>query len=179
MTLDEGVKAQIWSKPPGDGSIKFPQLDSNAPLANFLGVRVENLLKERYPKEVMVYFELSNGEIQKQAEKIGKPEAHSSTTAEMGSANEAWYHAAFRTAYIQNFIPPGPNDRNYMSLNFKNPAEVQNIRAWINGKEILVEQFRYFRAPERAFNYYLDGSRAGLKRGDNSLTLYVRYKSNR
>jgi hypothetical protein len=62
-------------------------------------------------------------------------------------------------------------------LNFAKPGEVSMIKAWLNGKEVPVETFQYWRGPAWAKNYYVDGTRHGLKRGENSLALFVKYEN--
>jgi hypothetical protein len=78
-------------------------------------------------------------------------------------------------AYVQKFIPPAPNDHNYISLNFAKPGEVTEIKAWLNGASVPVETYQYWRGPAWAKNYYIDGTKHGLHRGENTMSLFVRY----
>jgi len=170
-----GTERQLPNAAVAGDLIRFPQLASSTPVANFLGARIENLLNERYSRELLVYFQ-SGKTMESKAESApvlpATPRAHNLTSM----AKSWWYTARFPVADVQSFIPPAPNEHNYISLNFARPGEVSAIRAWLNGKEIPVEIFQYWRGPAWAKNYYVDGSKYGLKRGANTLALFVKYQ---
>jgi hypothetical protein len=175
-TLEEGIAEQIWKVTPDIDPVRLPQLASTAPAANFLGGRIENLLNERYSQELLVYFE-SGETTESVTAKSPTIQAAPSSQNLQDSGNDWWYTARFPVAYVQSFIPPAPNGHNYISLNFAKPGEVSMIKAWLNGKEVPVETFQYWRGPAWAKNYYVDGTRHGLKRGENSLALFVKYEN--
>ena len=174
-TLQQGTAEQLWKAPAARGSLRFPQLASSAPVANFLGARIENLLNERYSRELLVYFE--PGKTPEAPVAASVPQAPQLPRTGQESGSEWWYTARFPVAYVQAFIPPAPNDHNYISINFARPGGVAEIKAWLNGKEVPVETFQYWRGPVWARNYYIDGTRHGLKRGENTVALFVRYES--
>jgi hypothetical protein len=174
--LEQGMAEQIWNAPEGGESFRFPQLASSVPAANFLGARIENLLNERFSRELSVYFE--RGETNEAAtETAFVKDASPSPKSLQSSGDSWWYTARFPVAYVQSFIPPAPNEHNYISLNFARPGEVSELKAWINGKEARVETYQYWRGPAWAKNYYVDGTKWGLKRGENTMALFVKYKS--
>jgi hypothetical protein len=175
-SLEQGTAEQLWKAAAADDSLRFPQLASSAPVANFLGARIENLLNERYSRELLVYFE--PGKIPESDTGVAPPvEANPPPPNLQSAGNSWWYTARFPVAYVQGFIPPAPNDHNYISLNFAKPGEVSVVKAWLNGKEVPVEIFQYWRGPAWAKNYYIDGTKHGLKRGENTVALFVKYET--
>ena len=58
-------------------------------------------------------------------------------------------------------------------LNFLAPERIKNIRVWINGEEVEVNRYNYWRGTEGSFTYYLDGTRSSLHSGNNTLVLWV------
>ncbi len=161
--------------PPAAGeAVRLPWLGSDSAAANFLGARVENLLNERFTRELLVYFE------PRPRPRILRE--HSATPME-APANPAglngrkfWYVSHFPIAFVQHYIPPPPDQHNYISLNFKRPEEVAEIKVWLNDREAVVERYHQWRGPAGAFTFYIDGTRAALKRGGNVLRLFVRYR---
>jgi hypothetical protein len=172
--LADGVRDQFWNSAASEQVFQFPQLNAKVPAANFLGARIENLLNERYPRELTLYFGPGNDARRPPVTNpVQKDHVEASVLAE-GNL-QCWYQSRFPVAWVPRFIPPAPNEQHYISLNFRSPADVAETRAWLNGKEIQVEKFQYWRGPEWARNYYLNGTPGGLKRGENTLTLFVRY----
>ena len=100
---------------------------------------------------------------------------HDPAPADLGG-REFWYTSRFPIAYVQHYIPPPPDKHNYISLNFRKPDDVVEIKVWLNAREAIVERYHQWRGPAGAFTFYVDGSKAGLKRGDNVLKVYVRYR---
>jgi hypothetical protein len=175
-TLERGTAERIWRVTPDAAPVRLPQLASSAPVANFLGSRIENLLNERYSRQLLVYFE--RGKINEfNAEGAAPVQAAPAAQNLQSAGNSWWYTARFPVAYVQRFIPPAPNDHNYISLNFAKPGEVSVIKAWLNGNEVPVETFQYWRGPAWAKNYYIDGTKYGLRRGENTMTLFVNYEN--
>lgn len=170
-SAEDALKADM-SKPVVTGdAYRFPQLESDVPASNFLGARIENLLNERFSRELLVYF--GPGTQEAGAAKAEKPHPEARRLAAGG--DRWWYSAQFPVAYVQRYIAPAPDQHNYIALNFRKPAEVREVRAWLNGKEAYVDRFHLARAPAWAVTYYLDGTHAGLKRGENVLNVFVRY----
>ncbi len=174
-SLEQGTAEEIWNATPAGDPIHFPQLSSSASVANFLGARVENLLNERYSRELLVYFE--SGKLESVNAQPGPAAMPQSPANLQGAGNSWWYTAHFPIAYVQAFIPPAPNEHNYISLNFTKPGSVAMIKAWLNGKEVPVEVFQYWRGPAWAKSYYVDGTKHGLKRGENTMSLFVKYEN--
>jgi hypothetical protein len=58
-------------------------------------------------------------------------------------------------------------------LNFLKPEQIKKIHAWINGAEIAVNRYDYWRGNEGSLAYYLDGTRSSLRSGKNKLVLWV------
>ena len=179
VSLEEGMNASLWRSPPDRDPIDFPQLESDASGANFLGARVENLLNERFSRELLIYFDEGKMD-EESAVVVSVPQQSDQTEAKAEvvlshEGTEWWYTARIPIAYVQTYIRPAPDQHNYIALNFKNPSAVTEIRAWLNGKETSVETFRHWRGPDRASNYYIDGTDSGLKRGANILSMFVRY----
>ncbi len=171
-TLEQGTAEQIWKSTPDSRPVLLPQLDQSSPFANFLGSRIENLLNERYSRELLVYFE-SGGN----TEPAAVPSTPEPVSPEhpQGTGDSWWYTSRFPVAYVQRFIPPAPNEHNYISLNFAKPGDVAEIKAWLNGEPVPVETYQYWRGPSWAKNYYFDGTKHGLRRGENTISLFVRY----
>lgn len=172
-SLEEGIAKSLWRETTAGDSLRFPQVDSAAPVANFLGARIENLLNERYSRELLVYFD--SGKVPEAMTQVVPPVRPPPSTNVPMAGKTWWYTARFPVSYVQSFIPPAPNDHNYISLNFARPGEVSTIKVWLNGKEVPVETFQYWRGPVWAKNFYIDGTKHGLKRGENALALFVQY----
>jgi hypothetical protein len=172
--VEENLRTKLFDADQKARTVVFPQISSSAPAANFLGARVENLLNEKFPLELTVYFE---PRISAQARPVTRSRAEEiQVQAQLPiEGREWWYGAHFNTAYVQRFLPPGSEQHNYISLNFREPSRVAEIRAWLNNVEARVERFHPWRAPDSAFTFFIDGTRAGLQRNANTLALYVRY----
>ena len=177
-SAEENLRAKLSDADGNARTIALPQIASAAPAANFLGARVENLLNEKFPLELDVYFQPRSSApsrptiLPRNEDKI---QAHAEFPME---GREWWYEAHFNVAFVQRFVPPGPEQHNYIPLNFREPSRVAEIRAWLNGVEARVERFHAWRAPDSAFTFYIDGTRAGLRRNANTLALHVRYQEN-
>ena len=176
-SLDRGIEERIWeNKGP---SVRFPLLSSSFPAANFLGARIENLVNERFTCQLRLFYAPNDGLIHPGTDvppAEPSPQLPASSFELKGS--KCWYWAHFPVAWVQTFTTPPLRDHNYISLNFRKPDSVVKIRAWLNDKEAGVQEYRYWRAPTWARNFYIDGTEAGLKRGDNCLVLYVEYADN-
>jgi hypothetical protein len=172
--LDWRVSSEV--APAGAVEVRLPLLDSFAPAANFLGARIENLLNEKFTRELLVHFQRSapGAMVAEKLEPARRTALPNAQDLDPGWV-DCWYSARFSVAYVQAYVPPPPDQHNYISLNFKHPRAVREIKAWLNGKEAAVERYRPWRGPEWAVTWYLDGSRAGLKRGENELKLLVGY----
>lgn len=164
--------------PPAAGqALHLPQFQSDTAAANFLGARVENLLNERFSRELLVYFEPRQGPRISKEVRTARTENPAAPPAPSGlEGRQFWYTSRFPIAYVQRYIPPPPDRHNYISLNFKKPENVAEIKAWLNDREAAVERYHQWRGPAGAFTFYIDGTRSGLKRGDNLLRLFVRYR---
>ncbi len=172
-SLEQGMSDQVWAKIPEAPAVSFPQLKSAVPAGNFLGARIENLLNERYKREFLLYF--TPGESRLPSVAGPAPSAKSPGAPLNLPGNECWYVTRFPVSWVQRYIPPPPEEQNYISLNFRDPAKVRAVRAWLNGKEAQVLQFHYHRGPEWASNYYINGTRDGLKPGENTMAVFVAY----
>ncbi|MEO8126011.1 MAG: hypothetical protein ABI822_02910 [Bryobacteraceae bacterium] len=171
-TLEQGTSEMIWKKNSELKPVRLPQLEQPSPFANFLGSRIENLLNERYSRELLVYFE-PGATAESTSAPVAPPPA--SAALPQGTGNNWWYSARFPVAYVQKFIPPAPSDHNYISLNFAKPGEVSEIKVWLNGEPVPVETYQYWRGPAWAKNFYIDGTKHGLRRGENTMSVFVRY----
>lgn len=168
----ERAVAEIAAWSVNGTEVMLPQLGPADAAWNFLGARVENLVNERYTKELTVYFESGAGPRAPEPE----PPVRTASAAPVLAGKEFSYTARFPVAYVQSYVPPPPDQHNYISLNFQKPQDVAAIKATLNGREAAVEKYQQWRGPAGAFTFYIDGSRAGLKRGDNVLKLDVRYR---
>jgi len=173
-SLEQGLSDQVWAKIPTAPVVSFPQLESTVPAGNFLGARIENLLNERYKIEFLLYFKQGESGLPSVAD--AGPSGQSPGPPLNLPGSECWYVTRFPVSWVQRYIPPAPEDQNYISLNFRDPAKVRVVRAWLNAKEAQVHKFRYYRGPEWANNYYINGSREGLKTGENTMTVFVAYE---
>ena len=164
--------------PPAVGQIlTLPRVEVAGNVWNFLGARVENLWRERYTRELLAYFEPRRGPRIPDAERPAGAEIRYPDAPPAGlGGQEFWYTSRFPVAYVQQYIPPPPDRHNYVSLNFRKPDDVVEIKVWLNDREASVERYHQWRGPAGAFTFYVDGSRTGLKRGDNVLKVYVRYR---
>ncbi|MGQ9608611.1 MAG: hypothetical protein ACUVWN_04885, partial [bacterium] len=75
--------------------------------------------------------------------------------------------------FIQKYIPPDYYHHNFIMLNFSEPEKIKFIKAWINGQEIFVNRYNYWRGGSNSFTYYLDGTNSSLKSGKNTLVLWI------
>ena len=164
--------------------------------ATFLGAFIENLLKEKYPLALKILIQKETksqtGEIMLEQNMPTSPiesapfrRARDSfgrfstsllpNQREFFQANytEFWLSSQFEVPFVQRYIPPGYYQHNFIMLNFLKPEQIKKIRAWINGKEVVVNRYDYWRGNEGSFTYYLDGTRSSLQSGKNTLVLWV------
>ncbi len=145
--------------------------------ATFLGAFIENLLNEKYPLTLKIRIQ------QKVAVKAGEMTLDSQITVPSLKENqkeffqaewqEFWLSSRFVVPFIQRYIPPGYHQHNFIMLNFLQPEQIETIRAWINGVEVAVGRYDYWRGANNSFTYYLDGTHSSLKSGKNTLVLWV------
>jgi hypothetical protein len=162
-----------------DGSDYKRSLDSlNISLPNtFLGAYVENLLNEKYPVSIKIVTQnkikhdeqfsmvLDSDFISKEQKAIPQD-----------SCDELWLSSEFDVPFIQRYIPPDYYHHNFIMLNFLKPEQIKGIRAWVNGAEVNVNRYDYWRGGSGSFTYYIDGTRSSLRSGKNTLVLWVSSK---
>jgi hypothetical protein len=176
-SLNAGLQSNFQAGQIKGADARLPDFRSRSAAANFLGARIENLLNEPYSREVLLYFRA--GPLPGAPTSLAAPAPVQPEQPLPGGAGDYqwWYTAAFPVAYVQGFLPPGPEDRNYIALYFRKPAEVEDVRVWLNGKPAVVERFHPWSAPADQFTFYVDGNRAGLKRGENEIAVFVAYRA--
>jgi len=143
--------------------------------ATFLGAYIENLLNEKYP----VSLKIVTRKIAKSEKQNGQFPLVSDSFPENQKAiptanyNEFWLSNKFEAPFIQKYIPPDYYHHNFIMLNFLRPEQIKKIHAWINGTEVQVNRYDYWRGSSGSFTYYLDGTRSSLHSGENTLVLWL------
>ncbi len=192
-SLDFGLERNFHSGIEGD-TITFPALGHFLPehepssykaalkaadlslSATFLGAYIENLLNEKYPLSLEIR---SQQEAKSQTGEITvkqniPPSVLLPDQKELLLANheELWLSSQFDVPFVQTYVPPDYYRHNFITLNFLKPGQIKEMRAWINGKEVEVNRYNYWRGGG-SFVYYLDGTRSSLQSGKNTLALWV------
>ncbi len=193
-SLDSGLERNFHSGIKGD-TVMFPVLEHflseyepsryRAALdaadlslsATFLGAYIENLLNERYPLSLEIR---SQQEAKSQTGEITvkqniPPSVLLPDQKELLLANheELWLSSKFDVPFVQTYIPPDYYRHNFIMLNFLMPEQIAKMRAWINGREVAVNRYNYWRGGPGSFVYYLDGTRSSLQSGKNTLVLWL------
>jgi hypothetical protein len=153
--------------------------------ATFLGAYIENLLNEKYPISLKILTKktmIDEQEKQFSTFSVLDPIAINTTLSEDQRAffqvgyDELWLSSKFEVPFIQKYIPPDYHHHNFIMLNFLRPEQIKGIRAWINGNEIAVNRYDYWRGGSGSFTYYIDGTKSFLQSGKNTLVIWVSSK---
>lgn len=151
--------------------------------ATFLGVYIENLLNEKYPISLKITIQGRVKQIEiNQIDKLvtsSIPDFHISEcqkTIFQNKYNEIWLFSEFDIPFIQRYIPPDYYHHNFIMLNFIKPEQIKEIHAWINGLEVMVSRYDYWRGGSGSFTYYIDGTKSSFQSGKNRIVLWVSSK---
>jgi len=145
--------------------------------ATFLGALSENLLNEKYPLALKILIQKGTksqtGEIMLEQKMPTSSLLPNQREFFQADYTDFWLSSQFEVPFIQRYIPPGYYQHNFIMLNFLKPEQIKKIRAWINGEEVVINRYDYWRGNEGSFTYYLDGTRSSLQSGKNTLVLWV------
>ena len=200
-SLDSGLKQSFHQGIDGD-AITFPvlrhflsdkdaltykrsldELSLSLP-ATFLGAYIENLLNEKYTISLEIQTEktdmVEDYESKKQSSQFVSDTLYTETTLSEDQktliqvgCKEFWLSSNFEAPFVQKYIPPDYHHHNFIMLNFFRPEQIKNIRAWINGTEVVVNRYDYWRGGTGSFTYYIDGTKSSLQGGKNKLVVWI------
>ena len=119
-----------------------------------------------------------------------KPAEAPAGLTDFPATKEYWAGTTLAIPHYSNSL--GENVLNYAEhlyvlLPFVDYQNIAELKAWINGREAEVTTLDYYRAaPGQNFDtpypksgkysYYIDGTKWGLKTGDNTLVIYTKWK---
>lgn len=144
----------------------------------FLGAYIENLLNEKYSTSLKVLVKKTDkGRHKKNNNQFitnqNEPMSDNGKQIPKDFSGELWLSSRFGIPFIQKYIPPDYYHHNFIMLNFLKPSQIKSIKAWINGNEVSVNRYDYWRGSASDFTYYLDGTRSSLNSGNNTLVLWI------
>ncbi len=193
-SLDDGLRQNFHSGIKDD-TVTFPVLENFLAIddashyrasmdalslslpATFLGACIENLLNEKYSLELKILIQKGSksqtGEIMLEQKMSNSSLLPNQREFFQANCTEFWLSSQFEVPFVQRYIPPGYYQHNFIMLNFLKPEQIKKMRAWINGAEVAVNRYDYWRGNESSFTYYLDGTRSSLQSGKNTLVLWV------
>ena len=166
----DGITMPLWPR-----QFKLAEL---GPLANFCGGYIDNAFSQQEPTFINIKTLPPQTAIAPQS-KAGYLNSQPALAALPGIAEDAnsewWLSTDFNLPFTYHFgFEPFFTDHTFLTLPFVQKDKVKVIKAWINGSDLDIREYRYPRGRDACF--YADLTNPAVHEGSNTLVIYFASK---